>query len=176
MEGKVTLIDANGVQIGETYTRRARQLVKQQRAIWADDTHTAIQFMPDSAEEWETPITPEPEPVHTPPPASTVDTTLYAMAEKSIYDRRRLILHTVAVIPGYIAIAILWAIIISGRWFEMSYLTMGIAWGMWTMAYISHLRNYKKAYRYLSAGDYTARRRMQLQAEVDRLKRLGYTE
>ena len=46
MESKVALYDSNNNKIGETYTRRARQLVKQQRASWVDDSQSAIRFAP----------------------------------------------------------------------------------------------------------------------------------
>ena len=46
MDGKVLLYDYNDVKIGETYVRRARQLVKQQRAAWVDDSQKAIRFAP----------------------------------------------------------------------------------------------------------------------------------
>jgi len=46
MEGKVLLYDSNDVKIGETFVRRARQLVKQQRASWVNDNQDAIRFAP----------------------------------------------------------------------------------------------------------------------------------
>ena len=46
MEGKVLLYDSNDVKIGETFVRRARQLVKQQRASWISDNQDAIRFAP----------------------------------------------------------------------------------------------------------------------------------
>ena len=46
MEGKVVLYDSNNIKIGETFVRRARQLVKQQRASWIGDDQTAIRFAP----------------------------------------------------------------------------------------------------------------------------------
>ena len=46
MDGKVLLYDSNDVKIGETYIRRARQLVKQQRAFWVDESQQAIRFAP----------------------------------------------------------------------------------------------------------------------------------
>jgi len=46
MENKVTLYNSNNIKIGETYMRRARQLVRQQRAIWTDSYETAIRFAP----------------------------------------------------------------------------------------------------------------------------------
>ena len=46
MDGKVVLYDSHDVKIGETYMRRARQLVKQQRASWIDDSQNSIRFAP----------------------------------------------------------------------------------------------------------------------------------
>ncbi|MCL2577440.1 MAG: 2TM domain-containing protein [Defluviitaleaceae bacterium] len=46
MESKVLLYDSKDVKIGETFARRARQLVKQQRASWIDDKQDAIRFAP----------------------------------------------------------------------------------------------------------------------------------
>ena len=47
MDGKVLLYNSDNVRIGETYVRRARQLVKQQRAFWVDDSQTAVKFAPN---------------------------------------------------------------------------------------------------------------------------------
>jgi len=47
MENKVLLFNSNDEKVGETYTRRARQLVKQQRAFWVDDTQKILKFFPD---------------------------------------------------------------------------------------------------------------------------------
>lgn len=44
MEPKVILYDSSNAKIGETYARRARQLVKQQRAFWTDEKQTAVKF------------------------------------------------------------------------------------------------------------------------------------
>jgi hypothetical protein len=46
MEPKVTLYDSNNVKIGETFARRARQLVKQQRAAWTHSDQTNLRFFP----------------------------------------------------------------------------------------------------------------------------------
>ena len=46
MERKVLLYDSNDIRIGETFTRRARQLVKQQRASWLNENQDAIRFAP----------------------------------------------------------------------------------------------------------------------------------
>jgi len=43
-KGKVLLFNADDVKIGETFFRRAAQLVRQQKAEWADDSCEAIRF------------------------------------------------------------------------------------------------------------------------------------
>jgi len=176
MEGKVILLDANGVEIGETYTRRARQLVKQQRAMWADDTHTAIQFAPDPAEEWEMPA----ETIPTPPPAAPTSektSTLYAIAAKRLQDRRRMIWHSLLLIPFYIITASFWDAASGWRMTSMGFLSLGVVWGMWTMAYLYRLFRYIKTYgNSLRPKDWEGRRRLRLEAEVDRLRRMGFSE
>ena len=175
MDSKILLYDANGVEIGETYSRRARQLVKQQRAMWADDTHTAIKFMPDAPEKWEQHLPPERPSISVSAPAPDKSSALYAMAEKRIRDRWRLILHTILLIPGYIFVAVVCDVISNGRMSQMGFTTMGFAWGMWTMSYIYRLRNYARASELsLRPGNFEARRRLQLEAEVERLRRMGY--
>jgi len=178
MESKVIMYDANGTEVGETYTRRARQLVKQQRAVWADDTHTAIRFAPDTTEEWEAEPTSAPAPTaHT--PVSESSYALYALAEKRVRDRNRVILHSVALIPVLIIIFI-WGVSSwnARRGGEMFILFMGIGWGAWVTSYICHLRNYIRKYNTLlgPGGSWSARRRMALDVEVDRLRRMGYTK
>ena len=179
MESKVIMYDAGGAEVGETYTRRARQLVKQQRAVWADETHTAIRFAPDTAEEWE----PEPIPAPAAPPAPTAPIpartgSLYALAEKRVRDRRRIILHTVALIPVFI-ILLIWGVTSynARRGGEMFLIVMAFGWGVWITSYIAHLRNYVKMSGYIPRpGSWEARRKITLDVEVDRLRRMGYTE
>jgi len=183
MESKVIMHDASGAEVGETYSRRARQLVKQQRAVWADDTHTAIRFVPDTAEEWEA----EPDPtaathssaIHAAPPSAKDKTgALYAMAERRIRDRNRLIWHTVALLPVFIIIfAWGYSTYNAVRSGELFLLFAGFLQGAWVMSYISRLRNYVKMSGYLPIpGSWEARRKMALDIEVDRLRRMGYTE
>jgi len=40
--GKITVFDQNNQPIGETFPRRAKQLVKKERARWKDDSRSAI--------------------------------------------------------------------------------------------------------------------------------------
>ena len=174
MEGKVILLDANGVEIGETFTRRARQLVKQQRAMWADDTHTSIRFAPDTAEEWDMPT--EHIPTPSPPPPEK-NAALYALAARRLRDRRRMIIHSLALIPFYIITAAFWDAASGWRMTNMGFLSMGIVWGMWTMAYLYRLRHYVREYgNSIRPKDWEGRRRVKLELEVDRLKRMGYSE
>jgi len=178
MESKIIMYDSNGTEVGETYSRRARQLVKQQRAAWADDTHTAIRFAPDAVEEW----TPEPAPTappvtHAPHPATSDRTgALYALAERRMRDRRRIIVHSLLLIPVFIAL-FLWGVIS----YDMArngqgYLVfMGIGMGAWVTFYISHLRNYIKMVGHLPRpGSWESRRNIALDIEVERLKMMGY--
>jgi len=179
MEGMIKLYDAHCIEIGETFARRARQLVKQQRAIWADDTHTAVQFIPDANEEWELP----PEPARTAAsPAPTLphidkESALYALATKRIADRRKLIMHTVILIPVYFMIAVFLDWSSGWRMTHMSYLVMGFAWGIWTTLYATRVRSYFKFYKSnFQFGGTETRRRLQLQAEIDRLKTMGFKD
>jgi len=180
MEGMIKLYDANGIEIGETFARRARQLVKQQRAVWADDTHTAVQFLPDTEEEWDIPVsemTPKATHSSAPPPSERHSSALYALAEKRIRDRRWLILHTLALIPVYFFIALFWDAATGFRMTPMGFMSMGFSWGVWTMLYIMRLRDFIKAHgSSFRIGGWETRRQLQLQAEVDRLKRMGFTD
>jgi len=47
MENKVVLYNSNDIKIGETFVRRAKQLVNRQRAQWTDSSQTAIRFYPE---------------------------------------------------------------------------------------------------------------------------------
>jgi len=61
MESKVVLFNSNGIKIGETYARRARQLVSRQRAEWLGENQQAIRFYPEM-ENMDGTVT-EPEPI-----------------------------------------------------------------------------------------------------------------
>ena len=178
MESKVIMLDASGAEIGETYTRRARQLVKQQRAMWADDAHTSIRFMPDKTEDWELEMayTPSPASAPAPPPETERTSTLYAIAAKRMRDRRRIIWHSLALIPVFIIIA-WWGVAsyhMSRHGAGHGYLIlMGFCWGVWATAYVNHLRSYLRSLDHLPRS---TRKRLMLDAEVDRLRRMGYTE
>ena len=165
MEGKITLLDATGAEIGETYTRRARQLVKQQRAIWANDTHTAVQFMADTDEEWDTIASPAP-----PAPTSEPTSTLYALAEQRIHARRLIVWHTVLVFP------VLMFIILMGDLARTSggYMFAAFICGVWLTVYASHVRNYVKTHGILRSKSWKQRHKFRIEAEVEHLRRMGF--
>jgi len=121
MEGKVLLYNSNDVKIGETYMRRARQLVKQQRAVWIDDGQEAIRFAPGA------------ENLETVEDASDAADVLGAVpvTDKKLMElaRRRVILKIIfkSLCLGYLAVnaflVFIW--LLSGG---------GYFWPIWTMA------------------------------------------
>lgn len=102
MESRVTLYDSNNVKVGETFVRRARQLVKQQRAKWVDDSLSAVRFTAD-AEEWEDgfDMMKDESPIPIMPSVSTADDEmLIVLAEKRIRERKFFRLHSILFIPA----------------------------------------------------------------------------
>jgi hypothetical protein len=181
LDTKITLYNADNKRIGETFSRRARQLVKQQRAQWTDETHTAVRFLPDAAAEWEMGEAEEAaesivEESRTAGriPAPTKDASLYALAKKRLQTRRRLFWNALFLIPGYA----LFAAISEGFFWRQDFLTgfsFGVTGTLWTMLFIYNVymfRKYNRGYlHFLGAENRTARK---LAEEVDRLKRMGY--
>ena len=109
MESKVSLYNSNDVKIGETFLRRARQLVRRQRATWVDDSQVAIRFAPgmeymdDATVEHETEA-PEKAPdtvaVSAPSPVGDVPVDwMMPIVEKRMRERRRFVVHTFIFIP-----------------------------------------------------------------------------
>ena len=99
MEGKVLLYDSNDIKIGETFTRRARQLVRQQRASWINENQDAIRFAPGMENLDTTSIIDD---VDEKRPAGSVDTEdeLMKLAKRRVYARFALKLH------GSVAVAL----------------------------------------------------------------------
>ncbi|MCL2576898.1 MAG: hypothetical protein FWE27_02445 [Defluviitaleaceae bacterium] len=99
MESKILLYDSNNVKIGETFIRRAKQLVKQQRAAWIDDSQNAVRFFQD-VDDWETVAVMDEE--KPPIDDSKDDAWLIALAERRIKERKWFILHSVLTIPVWL--------------------------------------------------------------------------
>jgi len=85
MEDKVLLYDSNNVKIGETFVRRARQLVKQQRASWTDDSQNAIRFAPGMENPDDVPAV-----MH----SSVLDKELMKLAKRRVHAKFAFRLHT----------------------------------------------------------------------------------
>ena len=172
MESKVLLFDANDVKVGETFMRRARQLVNQQRAQWTDDSHSAIRFVPD-VNEWEKDV----EPSAKTTTDSKDDSWIYSLAEKRLHERKMFILHTVGLVPGYFGLFVVFSGIID-IWYGSS--VEGGFWfscGAWTMAYAIHAYFFAKKYlKNYNSLDREERRIHRITEEVERLKRMGYVD
>ena len=133
MENKVILYDSNENKIGETFLRRAKQLVKQQRALWVGDDQTAIKFkegMEDLDKDEE-----KDEPVKT----LYDEEKIIALAEKRIRERRLFWAHTIALIPGFF-VCMLFA---SMFYYDAAFIG-GLLWGSWGTAYLIHFYFYSK--------------------------------
>ena len=158
MESKVLLYDEDDVKIGETFTRRARQLVKQQRAVWKNDEHTAVRFLQD-ADGWDD----ADEADGKESAAETDEAWLVALAEKRIEERKWFILHTVLAGPVWFALFVMF-LAISTR-FEISFFFTGVC----VTAYTIHAYQYISARRIKSASK-EERKAKALAAEIALLK------
>jgi len=178
MEAKIKLFDADGTQIGETFARRARQLVKQQRAIWMDDDHSAIRFNPDSTEDdWneevehgKTPRTIEKHPELDP---------LYVFAKKRLAERRRVILHLVLLVPEMIAVIFFSVLIWESGFRGFGPFFGGLCSGVLFTANACNVYYYYDKYvkdQPHASAYWQNRRERQLTAEVEKLRRMGYGE
>ncbi|MCL2190306.1 MAG: hypothetical protein FWC16_14875 [Defluviitaleaceae bacterium] len=173
LDTKIALYNAENERIGETFSRRARQLVKQQRAQWTDETHTAIRFLPDAPEEWEMSemVSPSPE-VDAAPEAHDSNSTLYVLARTRIGTRRRMLWHTLALLPGILFISL----IADGmfRGFDAGFV-LGVGLTLWGVSYFKTVRNFLKYNRgFFMFADMEGRHARKLAAEIEALKRMGY--
>ncbi|MCL2665126.1 MAG: hypothetical protein FWE82_05890, partial [Defluviitaleaceae bacterium] len=95
MDTKIFLYDETDKKIGETYVRRARQLVQQQRAEWTDETHTAVRFL-SVLDEWDE--LPEPD-----PPKEAKKLTENEKTRAS-HELKPFFWHSVCLVPVYFVI------------------------------------------------------------------------
>ena len=158
MEGKVILFDANSVKIGETFMRRARQLVHQQRAVWVDESQSGIKFIMDADERELNTALPGEKPVET-----KDDSWLYVLAERRLHDRKMFILHTICLVPGIIFLIALG----EGGSSEIAL----ILFGAWLMAYTMHAYSFAKTrIRCFHPARKEDRRARKLAMEVEKLR------
>ena len=165
MKNKVMLFDASGVPVGETFMRRARQLVNQQRAEWINDN--AIRFAPDAdvgEAEWATDFAEEPKAILADVKESGSEALLYYIAERRISERKKFILHSILMLPVYLILLLMAAAVgRNGQYFLLT------TWSAWTTPYMLHafvfIRERLKEYR-------PEDRERQLEREVDKLRRV----
>lgn len=167
MESKIALFDTEGKQIGDTFMRRARQLVKQQRASWMNDDHTAIQFNVDITEEEEADETTKP----------SVKSGLLMLAEERLRARRQFIFHTIVLLPGFMVLLIL-----SHALFHRNIqdFMMGALFGTWGWSYCVHAyifyQKIKLDSRFSIFHSSENRHQIKLNAEMEKLRRMGYSD
>jgi len=163
MEEKILLFDVNDVKVGETFGRRARQMVVQQRAVWTDESKRAIRFTTEEAAEASG--APEPDEKE-----KTAD-ALYALAEKRLRVRKRFVIHSIALLPGYIICLFCIGGLSESVDGGFAAFLCGILFGIWTTLYVGHAYFYKKTHG--ASEDKKERYRRKLEDEVVRLKRMG---
>jgi hypothetical protein len=167
------VIDENNVKVGKTYNRRARQLVGKQRAVWADDTHTAILLSPAvDAHEWQVA-----EAVGGPGESSGSgdeiswdERRLYTLAAKRVRERKRFIWHSVALLPGYLLLALICVGALDFVYYgDIGYVFYVFCFllGSWTTAYAIHAYSFIKPRLKIYSRRSEAER---IRAEMDRLK------
>ena len=155
MEGKIVLYNEYDQKVGETFVRRARQLVKQQRAEWIGDSQNAIRFVAD-VEDWEVDTIAGDTSVR----SDKSEEWLIPLAEKRIVERKRFIIHSIVAIPTW-----LFLVMIAGYGGEMFFT------GVCLTAYLIHVYQFAipRLMKYRS-HDRKERKARALAAEVAILK------
>ena len=115
MKATIVLYDENNERVGETFPRRAKQLIKSGRAYWLEEGQTLRMALPPPRKEEITmetmysnngaPVAP---PHHEPP-----NELLMYLAKQNIKERRNLVRHVIAYV-------LVWAIIITANVFHTS--------------------------------------------------------
>ena len=125
MENKVLLYDSNGNKIGKTFIRRAKQLVRQQRAVWTDDNQNAIRFAPGM---------------------ENMDIVITGLAEKRASAKLGFKIHVITVIVLCYAIAVGHRNIIGVNpvWVSLAILVLGLSVAIHAMIVKSALVSSRK--------------------------------
>ena len=165
MENKIQLFDSDDNKIGETFFRRAKQLVKQQRASWVGDDQKAIKFLPDM-ENLGVNVNDDADDI---PSAGVDEGWLLSVAEKRIKARKLFRMHTILFLPG-LFLAFFAASGIGDVLFtpDGAVLFLGFAWGSWATAYFIHAFFYFQLRLYKNNG--SERRKRELAAEIATIK------
>ena len=179
MDGKITLYNSDGSRIGETYARRARQLVGKQRAEWVDGSRAAIRFMPDE----DGIVCDDTDDINDSAfggapdgdcgPEGTGPGLLYAIAKQRIHERNMFIAHSAGLIPGYLFIlAVSEKLIV--YYSRVAYSCF--FYGAWSALFAVHLFVFaRNRYRDMRSADRLGHKARGVEREVEKLKRMGYT-
>ncbi|MCL2189608.1 MAG: 2TM domain-containing protein [Defluviitaleaceae bacterium] len=150
MESKVTLYDANDIKIGQTFQRRARQLVKQQRAHWISESRDAIRFAPGMEhlsdtlhDEDETP--------------EAIDAALMKVAKRRVYAKFGFRLHCTIVVSIMVVLVFIYLLTDRGGYFWPIWPALGLS-----MSIIIHW----VVYKFANGSDFED----QIAQEYERLK------
>ena len=159
MSSMITMLDANDEKIGETFFRRAKQLVKQQRAKWTSEDQKAIRFMPgmeDSNEE-----------ANDTPQDLACEKWIHELAIKRIQDRKFFKWHSIAIAPSLVMVFLVtvWMIhpLYGG---QVAMLFLGLAWGSLSTSYFIHVFFYLNKYPIRDNALKKARREREIAAEI----------
>ena len=167
MEGKVNLFDSDNVKIGETFLRRAKQLVKQQRASWLDDEQKAIKFAPgmeymssdSDVRSFETAAASHESDIN--------EDWIVALAKKRLLKRKLFIIHTITFVPCLLIMALFFAAISNGFRSSEAIFFAGFSIGAWTTFYFNHVYDCIKN-QYFNFNN--KRKAKKLAAEVEFIK------
>ena len=159
MSNMIAMLDASDNKIGETFFRRAKQLVKQQRATWTSEYQKAIKFLPGMEN-----VSEEAKDV---PQDPADEKWIHELAIKRIQDRKLFKRHSIAIAPGLImALIIAGGLIDAALGGEAALFFLGLAWGSLSTAYFIHAFFYLKKYPVRSVASKKARREREIAAEI----------
>ena len=164
MSSMITMFDASDNKIGETFFRRAKQLVKQQRAAWTSDDQKAIKFVPGMeslSEEADEDISQD----------SADEKWIHVLAIKRIQDRKLFRWHSIAILPGLIVAFLVAAVVVDAAFGgDMALMFLGLAWGSLSTAYFIHVFFYLKKYPIRDSASKKARKEREIAVEIAAIK------
>ena len=160
MSNMIVMLDASDNKIGETFFRRAKQLVKQQRAAWTSDDQKAIKFVPGMEnlnEEADEDISQD----------SADEKWIHELAIKRIKDRKLFRWHSIAILPGLIMAFLVTAVVVDAAFGgDIALMFLGLAWGSLSTSYFIHVYFYVRKYPIRDNALKKARREREIAAEI----------
>ena len=164
MNNMITMLDASEKKIGETFFRRAKQLVKQQRATWTSEDQKAIKFlsgMENLSEEADDGTLQDP----------ADEKWIHELAIKRINDRKFFRWHSIAIFPSlFMALVVASSMFDAAFGGEAAMFFLGLAWGSLSTAYLIYAFFYFKKYPIRDGASKKARREREIAAEIAAIK------